>query len=91
MKQLFVYAIFFVLQVDENCCAFPKHFEARFAEHTLNVLKAVLHNKEAAQILWKQMSKGTITSDKKEKSMAEGFLKKWHKGSRQVCTVAKML
>ena len=27
---------------------FPKHFEVRFAEHTLNLLNAVLHNLEAA-------------------------------------------
>ncbi len=46
---------------------------------------------EAAQILWKQMSDGTITSHKNEKNMAEGFLKKWGKGSRQVSTVAKKL
>ena len=30
------------------------------------------------------MSTGTIETDKKEKNMAEGFLKKWEKGTQQV-------
>lgn len=30
------------------------------------------------------MSQGNIVSDRKEKQKADGFLKKWFKGSRQV-------
>ena len=49
-----------LLQKDGNCLTFPKHFDVRFAEHTLNILKAVLNNLEAARNLWSKMTNGTI-------------------------------
>ena len=71
-------------QEDTKCLTFPKHFDVRFAEHTSNLLKAALNNLEAAKKVWTKMSNGTIEIDKKEKKMAEGFLKKWEKGIQQV-------
>lgn len=71
-------------QEDESCLNFPKHFEVRFAQHTLNLLKAVLHNLEAAKKVWEKMIKGEITSDKKERAMAQGFMKNWATTSQQL-------
>ena len=73
---------------NENCLTFPKHFEVRFAEHTLNVLKAVLHNLEAAINVWTKMCDGTIPTERTEKQMAQGFLRKWEKGSLQLWLTA---
>jgi hypothetical protein len=53
----------------------------RFAEHTLNILKAVLNNLEAARNLWSKMTNATIESDKTEKATAQGFLRKWKTGN----------
>ena len=55
-----------------------------FAEHTLNILKAVLNNLEAARNLWSKMTNGSIESDKTEKATAQGFLRKRKKGTQQV-------
>lgn len=55
---------------NDKCLTFPKHFEVRFAEHTLNVLKAVLQNLEAARSVWAKMCDGTIPTEKTEKQMA---------------------
>ena len=35
-------------QENEKYLKFPKHFEVRFAEHTLNLMNAVLHSLESA-------------------------------------------
>ena len=56
----------------------------RFAEHTLNIVKAVLNNLEAARSLWSKMNNGTIETEKIEKATAQGFLRKWKKGTQQV-------
>ena len=56
----------------------------RFAEHTLNIVKAVLNNLEAARSLWSKMNNGTIETEKTEKATAQGFLRKWKKGTQQV-------
>jgi hypothetical protein len=64
--------------------SFPKHFDVRFAEHTRNLLNAVLHNLDAARRVWQDMVDGIIESNSKEKQMAKGFIEKWYKGSRQV-------
>ena len=53
-----------------NVSLFPKHFEVRFTEHTLNLLNAVLHDLDAARSVWPDMSEGNIASDRKEKQMA---------------------
>ena len=63
---------------------FPKHFEVQFAEHTLNLLNAVLHNLEAAEKMFRKMISGTVTSERKERSMAQGFLSKWKAGSQEL-------
>ena len=73
-----------LLQEDGNCSTFAKHFDVRFAEHTLNILKAVLNNLEAARKLWSKMTNGTIETDKTEKTTVQGFLRKWKKGTQQV-------
>eukprot|EP00794_Sanderia_malayensis_P003798 gene3798-4323_t len=70
-------------QENGKCLNFPKHFEVRFAEHTLNLLNAVLHNLEAAEKVFQKMISGTVTSERKERSMAQGFLSKWKAGSQQ--------
>ena len=56
----------------------------RFAEHTLNIVKAVLNNLEAARSLWSKMNNGTIETEKTEKATAQCFLRKWKKGTQQV-------
>ena len=56
----------------------------RFAEHTLNIVKAVLNNLEAARSLWSKMNNGTIETEKTEKATAQYFLRKWKKGTQQV-------
>jgi len=68
---------------DPKCLTFPKHFEVRFAEHTLNVLKAVLNNLEAAKQVWTKMCSGEIHAEKIEKRMAQGFLDKWKHDGQQ--------
>ena len=47
----------------------------RFAEHMLNIVKAVLNNLEAARSLWSKMNNGTIETEKTEKATAQGFEK----------------
>ena len=69
---------------DDHVLAFPNHYEVRFAEHTLNLLKAVLNNLDAARNLWTKITDGTLASDRREKLSANGFLKKWGKGTQQV-------
>lgn len=64
-------------QEDASCLNFPKHFEVRFAQHSLNLLKAVLHNLEAAKKVWQKIVDNELKSDKKERAMAQGFLTKW--------------
>ena len=56
----------------------------RFAEHTLSIVKAVLNNLEAARSLWSKVNNGTIETEKTEKATAQGFLRKWKKGTQQV-------
>ena len=68
---------------DPKCLTFPKHFEVRFAEHTLNVLKAVLNNLEAAKQVWTKMCSAEIHAEKIEKRMAQGFLDKWKHDGQQ--------
>ena len=63
---------------------FPKHFEVRFAEHTLNLLNAVLHNLETAEKMFQKMISGTVTSERNEHSMVQGLLSKWKAGSQQL-------
>ena len=67
-------------QENEKCLKFPKHSEVQFAEHTLNLLNAVLHNLEAAEKMFQNMISDTVTSERKERSMAQGFLSKWKAG-----------
>ena len=71
-------------QEDERCLTFPKHFEVRFAQHTLNLIRAVLHNLKAATKVWEKMVSGEIASDKKECAMARGFMQKWNATSQQL-------
>ena len=71
-------------QEDPKCLTFPKHFDVRPAEHTLNVLKAVLNNLEGARKVWTKMTNGTIQTDKTEKAKAQGFLSKCKNGTQQV-------
>ena len=52
-------------QEDERCLTFPNYFEVRFAQHTLNLIRAVLHNLKAATKVWEKMVSGEIASDKK--------------------------
>ena len=68
---------------NEKCLEFPKYFKVRFAEHTLNLLDAVLHNFEAAKKMFQTVTSGTITSERKERNMAQGFSSKWKAGSQQ--------
>ena len=63
---------------------FPKHFEVQFAEHTLNLLNAVLHNLKAAEKMFQKMILGTVTSERNERSMLQGLLSKWKAGSQQL-------
>ena len=53
------------------------------AEHTLNLLNAVLHNLEAAEKIFQNMISGTVTSERKECSIARGFLSKWKADSQK--------
>ena len=55
----------------------------RFAEHTLNIVKAVLNNLEAARNVWSKMNNGNIETEKTEKATAQGFFTKWKKGTQQ--------
>ena len=71
-------------QENRKCLKFPKHFEVRFAEHTLNLLNAVLHNLEAAEKMFQKMISGTVTSERNERSMVQGLLSKWKAGSQQL-------
>ena len=49
---------------------FPAYFEVRFAEHLVNVIEAVLHNRDGCIEVWKQISaEGT----RHEKAEASGF------------------
>ena len=70
-------------QENEKCLNFPKHFQVPFAKHTLNLLNVVLHNLEAAAKMFQNMISRTVTSERKECSMARGFLSKWKAGSQQ--------
>lgn len=82
---ILVSALFnFSEKVEGKCLSFPKHFDVRFAEHTGNLLNAVLHNLDAARRVWCDMVDGKIEAEDKEKQMARGFLKKWYEGSKQV-------
>ena len=63
---------------------FSKHFEVQFAEHTLNLLNAVLHNLKAAEKMFQKMISGTVTSERNERSMLQGLLSKWKAGSQQL-------
>jgi len=45
----------------------------------------VLHNLEDAEKMLQKMISGTVISDRKECSMAQGFLGKWKAGSQQFC------
>ena len=63
---------------------FPKHFEVRFAQHTLNLIRAVLHNLKAATKVLEKMVSGEIASDKKECATARGFMQKWNATSQQL-------
>ena len=66
---------------------FPAYFEVRFAEHLVNVIDAVLHNRDGCIEVWKQISaEGT----RREKSEARVFLRKWTTGSNQVWLTALM-
>ena len=71
-------------QEDECCLTFPKHFEVRFAQHTLNLIRAVLHNLKAATKVCEKMVSGEIASDKKECAMARGFMQKLNATSQQL-------
>jgi len=71
-------------QENGKCLKFPKHFEVRFAEHTLNLLNAVLHNLEAGEKMFQKMISGTVTSERNERSMVQGLLSKWKAGSQQL-------
>ena len=71
-------------QENGKCLKFPKHFEVRFAEHTLNLLNAVLHNLEAAEKMFQKMISGTVISERNERSMVQGLLSKWKAGSQQL-------
>ena len=71
-------------QEEPKVLTFPKHFDVRFAEHVLNVLKDVFINLWRARNVWTVMSNGTINTDDAEKSMAQGFLRKLKKSTQQV-------
>jgi hypothetical protein len=51
---------------------FPRHFEVRFAEHTCQLLKAVLHNLNASRKVWTAISQKK--SGKTDSQQAAGFL-----------------
>ena len=66
---------------------FQRIFEVRFAEHLVNVIEAVLHNRDGCIEVWKQISaEGT----RHEKAEASGFLRKWTTGSNQIWLTALM-
>ena len=65
-------------QEEPKVLTFPKHFDVRFAEHVLNVLKDGFINLERARKVWTAMSNGTIHTDDVEKAMTQGFLRKAH-------------
>ena len=66
---------------------FPAYFEVRFAEHLVNVVEAVLHNRDRCIEVRKQISaEGT----RHEKAEASGFLHKWTTESNQVWLTALM-
>ena len=71
-------------QENGKCLKFPKHFEVRFAEHTLNLLNAVLYNLEAAEKMFQKMISGTVISERNERSMVQGLLSKWKADSQQL-------
>ncbi len=45
---------------------------------------------EAARNVWTKMCDGTIPTERSEKQMAQGFLKKWEEGSLQLWLTAVM-
>ena len=75
---------------NEKCLEFPKHFEVRFAEHTLNFVDAVLHKLETAEKMFQTVASGTVTSERKEHSMAQGSLSKLKAGSQQFWVAVMM-
>ena len=77
-------------QENGTCLKFPKHFEVRFAEHTLNLLNAVLSTLEAAQKMCQNMISGTVTSERNERTMVQGLLSKWKAGSQQLWLTVMM-
>ena len=62
---------------------FPAHYEVRFAEHMLNLIKAAISNITSCRSHWKGITekKGV---DKKDKATAEGFLKTWRDDGMQM-------
>ena len=74
---------------NEKFLEFPKHFYVQFAEHTLNLLSAVLHKLKAAENLFQKMIPGTVTSERKELNMAQGFLSKWKGGPQKILPASR--
>lgn len=58
---------------------FPEHFDVRFAEHLLNLTKAVWSNLSCIRKHWQQTIDDSDCT-KNEKAQARGFLKVWERG-----------
>ena len=58
-----------------NVKQFPRHHDARFAQHELQLVDAVLNNLPACIKVWEQMHAPESTSDRKEKTEVKGFLR----------------
>ena len=74
-------------ETDSSVISFPEHFEVRFAEHLLTLIKAVLTNLPACREVWRQIA---VTGSGKEKPVAEGYLRKWALDGRAVRVTAVM-
>ena len=61
-----------------NVKQFPWHHDARFAQHELQLVDAVLNNLSACIKVWEQMRAPESISDRKEKAEAKGFLRIWN-------------
>ena len=78
--------------IDPNAKSFPAHHEVRFAQHLIQLCKAVLGNLEACTMHWEKIEKAPAGEyEKIEKSKAKGFLNVWEYSRVQVWLTALMI
>ena len=69
--------------------SFPVDHEVRFAQHLIQLCKAVLSNIDGCRLHWPKIVDASREEyDGKEKDKARGFLKTWHASSLQTWLTA---